>query len=300
MDISETEALRRTRRHAILCILGASASFALAAACVKVIAPRIPTLEIVFFRNAFMLPALVPLIMRAGGWRVLRTRRPLGHVVRTACGLLGMTSSFYGYAVLPLATVTALGFAMPLFLTVLSIPLLGERVGPRRGGAVLAGLLGVLVIVRPWQGGGEMPLGAMAFVLTGVVGWALAMITIRRMGAAGESNISIVAWFGVGGALVTGIAMLPAWVTPDLSEWLFLIAIGVISTLAQLLMTEAYRSGEATLIAPFEYGAILHTMTLGFIFWNERPAAMDFVGIAILILSGLYIWRREITLARDK
>jgi drug/metabolite transporter (DMT)-like permease len=300
MDTPDTVALRRNRRHAILCILGASATFAVAAACVKVVAPRIPTLEIVFFRNAFMLPALLPLIIRAGGWRALRTRRPLGHAARTVFGLLGMVSAFYGYSVLPLATVTALGFAMPLFLTVLSIPLLGERVGPRRGGAVLVGLVGVLAIVRPWEGGADMPLGAMAFVLSGVLGWALAMITIRRMGAAGESNIAIVAWFGVGAMIVTGFAMLPGWVTPSGWDWLFLVAVGVVSALAQMLMTEAYRSGEATLVAPFEYGGILYTMALGLVIWGEWPAWMDFAGIAVLILSGLYIWDREVTRARDR
>src|SRR5690606_32955594 len=112
-------------------------------------------------------------------------------------------------------------------LTVLSVPLLGERVGPRRGGAVLIGLVGVLAIVRPWEGGGDMPLGAMAFVLAGVLGWALAMITIRRMGAAGESNIAIVAWFGIGAMIASGFAMLPGWVTPRGWDWLFLAAVGL-------------------------------------------------------------------------
>lgn len=294
----DTEALRRGRRHAILCVLGAAACYAVASVCVKMVAQRIPTMEITFFRAAFVLPVLLPLILRAGGWNALRTTRPWGHVARTVFGMTGMVSAFYGLSVLPLATVTALGFAMPLFLTVLSVPLLGEKVGPRRLGAVLVGLLGVLVIVRPWQAEGDMPLGAVAFVLLGVLGWALAMISIRRMGAAGESNITIVAWFGIGATVVAAIAMLPVWITPRGWEWAFLIGAGVISAVAQLLMTEAYRSGEATLIAPFEYGSIVYATTFGLLIWGEFPDVWDGVGIAILIGSGLYIWHREVVRRR--
>jgi len=294
MEMPDTAELRRNRRHAILCILGASAAFAVAAACVKSVASRIPTVEIVFFRSLFVLPALLPLIWHAGGWRALRTSRPLGHVARTAFGLIGMGSAFYGYSVLPLATVTALGFAMPLFLTILSAPLLKEQVGPERGAAVLIGLCGVLAMIRPWETDGDLPLGPVLFVVAGVLCWALTMITIRRMGQAGESNVTIVSWFAIGGAVVSGLAMLPVWVTPQGWEWPFLIATGLVSALAQMLMTEAYRTGEATLVAPFEYGAIFYTTALGVMIWEEVPDAWDAAGIAILIASGLYIWNREV------
>lgn len=295
METQDT-VVRARRRHAILCVLGSSACFAVAAAFVKAVAPPIPIWEVVFFRSLFALPVLILLIGREGDWAQLRTRRPGGHVLRTLFGLMGMYGAFYGYAALPLATVTALGFAMPLFLTVLAVPLLGERVGPRRLTAVLVGLVGVLVMIRPWAASDDVALGPSAVVMIGVLAWALAMISIRRMGEAGERNIAIVAWFSIGSALISGIAMLANWVTPTPLQLAFLVGTGLVSAVAQLLMTEAYRVGEPTLVAPFEYAAILYTTLLGLLIWGEAPDGWDGLGIAILVGSGLYIWHREVTL----
>ena len=143
------------QRRAILCVLGASALFALAAALVKAVAPFVPLAELVFFRSAVASVVLLPLLRGEGGWSALRTRRPWSHLGRILAGLAGMFGAFYGYATLPLAAVTALGFAMPLVLAVLAGPLLGERIGWGRAVAVLAGFAGVLVMVEPWRGAGS-------------------------------------------------------------------------------------------------------------------------------------------------
>jgi drug/metabolite transporter (DMT)-like permease len=248
-----------------------------------------------FCRSLFAVPALLPRVWAAGGLAALRPRRPWLHVVRVTTGILGMAGAFYGYAVLPFALVTALGFTMPLFLTLLSIPLLGERVGPRRGAAVLAGFGGVLLIALPGGGGGAA-LGGVLMVLLGAIGWALSMITIRRMGAAGEANATIVLWFALGATLVCGVASLPVWVAPTPLQWAMLAGTGLVSALAQVMMTEAYRRGEATLLAPFEYSAILWTTLMGVAVWGELPDGWDAAGIAVLVASGLYIWHREVTL----
>jgi drug/metabolite transporter (DMT)-like permease len=286
---------RAGRRRAILAILGAAILFAAAAACVKALDGAVPLAQLVLFRSLFALPVLLPLLRRAGGWRELRTTNPAGHVWRTVFGLIGMAGAFYGYATMPLAAVTALGFTMPLFLTVLAVPLLGETVGWRRGLAVLVGFGGVLLMVRPW-GLGEMPLVPSLIVLAASLSWALAMITIRRMGEAGESGVAIVLWFALGSAAVAAIASLPGWVWPTATQWLLLLGIGMVSALAQLLMTEAYRSGEPTLVAPFEYSGIVWTTLLGAFIWAEAPDAWDGAGILILVASGLYIWHREVQL----
>ncbi|MBR0678947.1 DMT family transporter [Roseomonas eburnea] len=286
----------RTRRRGIILLLLATAAFTMAAACVKAIGPAIPVAEVILFRNLFAIPALLPLVLAAGGMQALRTRNPMSHAARTLFGMMGMVGAFYGYVHLPLATVTALGFTMPLFLTVLSVPLLGESVGWRRGAAVVVGFLGVLMMVRP---GSESMQGeglAVLLCLLGAVGWALAMITIRRMGEAGESNAAIVFWFATGAAVLAGIAAVPAWVWPSGWQWPLLIGIGLISALAQVLMTDAYRNGETTLLAPFEYAAIIWTTTLGALVWAELPDGWDFAGIAVLVGAGLYIWHREVTL----
>jgi drug/metabolite transporter (DMT)-like permease len=285
------------RRRAVLLVLGAAAVFSVAGAFVKALDGAIPLAQVVFSRNLFCLPVLLPLLWRngGGGLRALRTAHPWMHGWRTAAGLMGMCGAFYGYATLPLATVTALGFTMPLFLTLLSIPLLGEGVGPRRGAAVLVGFGGVLLMANP----AGMPEGqavAVGVVLMGAVGWALAMISIRRLGDVGESGVSIVLWFAFNAAVVSGIVAAPGWVAPDATQWLLLAGTGVVSAVAQVLMTEGYRRGEATLLAPFEYSAIIWTTLTGVLIWAELPDAWDLAGIVVLVGSGLYIWKREVAL----
>ncbi|MFC3125680.1 DMT family transporter [Pseudoroseomonas globiformis] len=289
------------RSRAILCVIGAAATFATAAVAVKALGGAIPVMQVVLFRNLFAVPVLLALaIAMAGPGRrrtILATRQPWAHAQRTVYGVIGMLGTFYGYTQLPLATVTALGFTMPLFLTALSIPLLGEKVGPRRLAAVVAGFCGVLVLLRPGFGDGDAPPAmAMLAVLASALAWALAMITIRRMGEAGESGATITLWFAIGGMLVGAAGALPVWVWPSPGQWALLGAVGLVSALAQLLMTAAYRSGEATLIAPFEYSGILWTMSFGLLVWGEWPVTLDLLGVAILVASGLYIWHREVRL----
>lgn len=289
---------RARHRHAIICVLAASAIFTLGAAFIKALTEHIPVFEIVMVRSYVAFLAMLPMLWREGGIVAMRTRRPLGHVLRTLFGFFGTFTTVYGFAYLPIVTVTALGFAMPLFLTILSVPLLGERVGWRRASAVVIGLAGVMVMLRPWQGfadASEDPL-AVALVLAGVVTWALAMITIRRMGEAGERNVTIVAWFTLGTAVLATICALPVWVTPSWTHLGMMVAAGIMSGVAQLLMTEGYRGGEATLVAPFEYGAIVYATILGLVFWGEYPDLWTLLGVAILVGAGLYIWRREFAL----
>ena len=283
------------RRHAILCVLGASAFFAVVSGLIKAVASDIPTFEIALFRSAVVGMVIFTMLLRKGGLaQMLRTRNPWGHVMRTGFGFAGMTRSFYGYGHLPLATNTALGFAMPLVLTVLSGPLLGERVGWQRVAAVVAGMAGVLVMVQPWQADADaLPIIPVLVVLAGVVCWAFSMISIRRLGASGESNEAIILWFSIGGTLLAALLSVPVWVTPSPVQLVGLVGIGLVSAAAQLLMTEGYRSGEATLVAPFEYGAILYTTIMGMLIWAEFPDAWDGLGIAVIVASGLYVWSRE-------
>lgn len=280
------------RRRAILAVLGAALLFAGAAACVKALDGEIPLAQLVFFRSALALPVMLPLLIAAGGLSAMKTTRPFGHLFRTVFGLCGMLAAFYGYATLPLATVTALGFTMPLFLALLAAPLLGERPGPVRLAAALAGFAGVVLMVRPW-GGDAVGLVPALIVLAGALAWALAMITIRRLGAAGESGVAIVMWFAIGCSLLSFFAAVPVWVWPDAGQWGLILGVGVISALAQLLMTEAYRKGEPTLVAPFEYSGIVWTTLLGLLIWAEAPDGWDSLGICILVGAGLALWRED-------
>jgi drug/metabolite transporter (DMT)-like permease len=287
--------LSAARRRAILLVLGASATFTIAAAGAKAIGRDIPLAQIILFRNVFALPLLFVMLARIGGVGALRTRHPLGHAQRALWGMFGMIGAFHGYVYLPMATVTALGFTMPLFLTALSVLLLGEKVGWRRWSAVVVGFCGVLIMVRPFgDAGAAMPALSVGLVLAGAFGWAMAMMTIRRMGEAGESGVAIVIWFAIISAVASGLAAIPGWVMPDARQWALLAGIGVVSAVAQLLMTAAYRRGETTLLAPFEYSGILWTMIVGIGIWSEWPDGWDLLGFAVLVGAGLYIWRREV------
>ncbi|WP_291296014.1 DMT family transporter [Elioraea sp.] len=289
-------ALAKRRARAIAAIIAASATFALSATLVKLVGPAIPTAQMVLFRCAVVLAALSPLIIRAGGIRTLRTRQPLWHAMRTLAGFGGMMTAFYGFVTLPLAEVTALGFTMPLFLTILSIPLLGEKVGIRRAGAVVVGFLGVLLILRP--GASAVPLIPALVVVFGAVCWALAMIAIRRMGKLGESNVTIVAWFSIVGTVLAGVLAIPVWVTPTLLQLAALVGVGLTSAVAQLLMTDAYRRGEPSIVAPFEYSGILWTALIGFLLFDEQPSPTMFAGVAVLVACGVYILHREVAVGQ--
>ena len=288
--------LRAARRHAIIFVLSASATFTVGSALVKALTADFPVMEIVMFRSFVGFLAMMPMIFRGGGLSVLKTRRPVGHMMRTIYGFIGTVTSVYGFGVLPLVTVTALGFAMPLFLTIVSVPLLGERVGPRRATAVVVGLIGVMVMLRPWHVEADMPIGAVAIVMAGVFTWSLSMINIRQMGAAGERNVTIVTWYSLGTGSLAAVFCLWDWVTPTPWQLGTLICAGLMSGFAQLLMTEGYRAAETTLVAPFEYGAIIYATLLGIAIWGEWPDVWSLVGVVILIASGLYIWHREVTL----
>jgi len=287
------------RRRAILLVLASAATFTLSAAAVKALDRQIPLAQIVLFRNVFSMPVLVLMAMRTGGLGMLAPRVGFRlHAERIFWGLGGMFSAFWGYMYLPLATATALGFTMPLFLTALSVLILRETVGWRRWSAVAVGFAGVLVMLRPFGEGSGLDLLAVGVVLYGALAWALAMMAIRRLGNEGESGVAIVFWFAMGGILVGGLMSIPSWVTPDARQWALLVAIGVVSSIAQLLMTEAYRRGETTLLAPFEYSGLLWTMLLGFAIWGEWPDIFELLGFAILVGAGLFIWHREVTRAR--
>jgi len=297
MSPTDPAALSKARQSAILLVLGSSATFTLAAAAVKGLDGAIPIAQVILFRNLFSIPVLLLMVPHAGGMAVLRPRQIRWHVARICCGMVGMVGAFVGYTYLPLATATVLGFTMPLFLTALSVVLLAERVGWRRWSAVAVGFAGVALVARPGFGDQALPLVPVLTVLVGSLAWALAMMSIRRMGEAGENGVTIVLWFAIGASLVSAVATVPVWVDPTPVQWALLAAIGLVSAVAQLMMTAAYRRGETTLLAPFEYAALIWTMLLGAAIWGEWPGLLDLAGFAVLVGAGLFIWWRETVLA---
>jgi drug/metabolite transporter (DMT)-like permease len=211
---------------------------------------------------------------------------------------------FLSYKLLPLSDAIALGLSGPIFLTVLSIPFLGEKVGIRRWSACIVGFVGVLVMTRPgagvWQPEALVPLLAAVF-------YALAMISIRKLTGTEQSG-TIVFYFTVFAALA-GLATAPlgafwpelAWVWPsDLEFWGIVVLIGLMGGCGQILITIAFRCAPVSVVAPFDYMALVYGFMLGFVFFHEIPDAYLIVGGAVVVASGIYIVHRETVVARQR
>jgi drug/metabolite transporter (DMT)-like permease len=256
---------------------------------VKLLTDDVPVLEVVFARNAFaMLPVGITVALR-GGIGSLRTRHPGGHVWRACIGLTAMSLIFWSYDLLPLADAVALSFTAPLFLTALSVPLLGETVGPHRWSAVLIGFVGVLVILRP--GVGVVQAGALV-ALGSALGQALALVTIRQLSRT-EPPDTIVFYFTLLASLMSALPLPWLWVTPSPRDFVLMVLMGLSGGVAQLFMTRAYALAPAAVIAPYNYGAIVCAVMAGWLVWGDVPAIHAMLGAAIVMASGLYILHRE-------
>jgi drug/metabolite transporter (DMT)-like permease len=269
--------------------------FAVMDAIVKWVSDTYPTIEIIFFRSLFAFVPLVWLIPRAGGLSALRASRPGLHLLRCTVGLVSMYLYFLAYKLLPLADAIALGFAAPLFMTALSVPLLGEKVGVRRWSAVVVGFSGVMLMLRP---GGDLFQAAALVPLAAAFTYALAMVFIRRV-SRHDSTVSIVFYFTLFTLVVSGIATwIQGFVMPRGIDWVWLAGIGLIGGTAQIFMTRAFTIAPIAVVAPFEYTAMLWAVGLGWAIWGTLPDAWTWAGSFVLIGSGLYILHREQLLAR--
>lgn len=276
-------------------------------AVIKGVSGTFPTGELVFFRNLFAFAPILGFMMWQGGVS-LRTRHLGGHLMRGLFGVSAMYCYFLSYKLLPLSDAIALGLSGPIFLTILSIPFLGEHVGVRRWSACIVGFIGVLIMTRPtmlfgaaggWQPEALVPLLAAVF-------YALAMISIRKLTGT-EGSGTIVFYFTVF-ATLAGLATAPlgafypdlAWVWPAPAEWLIVLAIGLMGGSAQILLTIAYRSAPVSVVAPFDYMALVYGFVLGFAFFAEIPDSYLLIGGATVVASGVYIVHRETVVARQR
>lgn len=283
---------RSNPRKAVALMVMAVGLFAIMDAVVKWMGQSYSTTQIVFFRSLFAFLPLSFFIFRAGIGAALRVNDAKTHVLRSAVGLVAMFTFFYAYANMPLADAIAISFAAPIFVTALSVPLLGEKVGPRRWAAVLAGFVGVLIMVQPGPG----LLQSVAIVpLIGVVFYALAAIYVRKLSHT-DSPTSIVFYFTLACTVVSGVLLPFSWVTPSLADLMCLIAVGLIGGLAQITITQAFRHADVALVMPFEYTGMIWAAVLGFMFWGEIPGLNIWIGVAIVVAAGLYILFREANL----
>lgn len=273
----------------------ATLCFGIMDAGIKYLAGDYTTWQIMFFRAFFSLLPIGVLIARSGGVVGLVTPRWPSHVGRSLIGLGAAYGFFYSFAHMPLADVYALGFAAPLFMTALSVPILKEKVGWRRWAAVLVGFAGVMVMLRPGQG----VLSWLSLVpLVAALLYALAMLFVRLLSRT-ESNAAITFYFVITMALVSGFMMIPGWRMPTPVDLALLAMIGIIGGIAQIVFTQAFRLAAPSLLAPFEYVGMIWAAGFGYILFGDVPDSAIWTGCAIVVASGLYIIRRETTLHRQ-
>src|SRR5215831_8263085 len=255
----------------------------------------LPAVEVAFFRNLFGLVVIAPLLVRYGAG-LFHTRRLGLHVMRSVLNVFSMLAFFIGLSMTPLARATALSFTAPLFTALLSALFLGEVFRWRRWSAILAGFFGALIILRPGQVG--LDTGAVLVLVSSLL-WSMALIDIKVLGRT-DSSMTITAYVTVLMIPMTLIPALLVWQTPMLDLWGWLIFIGVIGTLGQLIVTEAVKLADMTVLIPFDFLKLVWAAFLGIIFFAEVPDLLTWVGGAIVFGSSLYIAWREAKLRKAK
>ena len=269
----------------ILFMCGGVLCLALGDAVTKWLGAVHSPLQIIFFRTLVSLPLIVLIARVSGGLRALGTRRPGVHLLRGLIFTATMITFMWGLVLLPLATATAIAFAAPLFVTLLSVPLLGERVERPTWLATLLGFVGVLVVVRPGAAGFQP---AMLVVVAAALFYALTMITARRYGE-GEHLWAMVFATTLVPCLASSVTLPWVWQTPAPIHWLGFLAAGVLGVGAMVGLTQAFRHAPAAIAAPFDYTALLWATLLGWGFWGEMPDPWVFAGGSLIIVSGLAI-----------
>lgn len=286
----DPDAASRHNALAVVAMLAAVGFFSLMDAGMKGLSGDYPPLQVAALRGAASLPLLLAWALLTVGLRpLLRVRWPL-HLLRGAIGI-GMLAAFvYALQTMPLSGAYAIFFVAPLLITALSVPLLGERVGPRRWAAIAVGLVGVMVALRP-SGEGMASLAGLA-VLLAALGYAISAITVRLL-ARTDSTQAMVVWLMALVAVGAGVLAWPAWVPIARADLWIVGAIGLTGALGQVAVTEAFRQGEASLVAPFEYTALAWGLGLDLALWGVLPDAATWLGAGIVVASGLYMLHRE-------
>jgi len=241
--------------------------------------------QILFMRSLIALPVVLAIVWAIGGRSALYTAHGGLHLVRGAINVISASFFYLGLQALPLAEATAIAFSAPLFVTALSVLVLKERVGKMRWLAVVAGFAGVLVIVEP--GGASFQTAAFYPLATAAL-YAIMMLTARSISAA-ESALTTMLYIVVG-QLVCSAIVVPAFWTPlDLSHLPYFAGIALCSTVGLSCITQGFRIGPASVVAPFDYTGLIWATLFGWLVWQETPGMSDALGAICIVGSGMYI-----------
>jgi drug/metabolite transporter (DMT)-like permease len=279
--------------RAALLMLGSTLAFGLMAIAIRYATRYVPTQEVAFFRNAFGLLALLPMLVRPGS-APLRTQQLPRYFLRSAIGLASMLCAFWAIGHLPISQAISLSYSTPLFVTIAAVLWLGETVRLRRWAAVIIGFIGVLIIVRP--GSTSFTPGTLVAVGAAVLS-SLVAIQIKQLTRV-DSADTVVFYTYVFWVPLSLVPALFVWVWPTGLAWVWLVATGVLGTLGQLLWTRALRLGEVSALTPISFMQLPLVSLLGWLLFNETLDRWTVIGAAIILGANAYIAHREAVLAR--
>tara|TARA_R110002049_G_scaffold29972_2_gene102000 strand:- start:89952 stop:90932 length:981 start_codon:yes stop_codon:yes gene_type:complete len=299
---------------AILFVLAGVAAISVNDMLIKRLSGGYPLHQIVFTRSAVGILLGLALVQMEGGLHLLKTRQPGMHLLRGTLVVISNMSFFLALAVLPLAEATALFFAAPLFITLLSIPILKEKVGPLRLGAVIVGFAGVMIMQRPWASDASLHASRLVLLLPvlAALTYALNQLMTRKLGVTTKASVlsvyiqlvfivvSLTFFIVAGdGRFIDSNSAAPlqfllrAWIWPEQGDlWVFAV-LGLNVAIIGYCLSQAYRMGDAATVAPFEYIGLPLAVFWGFIIFGDLPSWEVWVGIALILAAGLFVFLRE-------
>ena len=261
----------------------------------KLIGIEYNAVQITFARAIVVLILLMPFIYKLGGLNFLKTKKPFLHFFRGLAGLIGNVMFFLAFQRLPVADVTVISQAVPIFSCILAIIFLGETIGWRRWTAITIGFLGVIIAINPSVNIAVASL----YALGGTLMWSTTIIFLRLLGST-EHPVKTVFYFMLVSVLITSIFQPFLWKEPSFEVILLFIGIGIAAFLTQLLMTYALQKAPASIVSPFNYTGIVWAIIFDYIIWNAHPMFATIFGGIIITISGIYIFKREAKMKSTK
>lgn len=255
---------------------------------VKTLGATYSPFQLIFFSGLFGFPLVTLLLMSDRTDGNLIPKHPWWTALRTTTAVLNGICGFYAFSVLPLAQCYAIFFAMPILITLLAIPILGEKVGLHRGVAILVGLVGVIVVLRPGQE--PLSLGHLAAIMGAVMG-AMTSVIVRKI--ADERSVVLMLYPMVANFVVMAMALPFVYIPIPIEHLGLLGCMAILGLLAGLLIIAAYRNAPAIIVAPMQYSQIIWAMIYGWWLFSEEVDFWTGVGIGIIIAAGIYIVLRE-------
>ncbi len=253
-----------------------------------------PIGEVIFFRGFFGLIPIFLLIPRERLRNFYQTKRHKLHFQRCLSGLIALIAIFTALRKLPLATVVSISFAAPIFITIMSIFFLNEKVGMYRWLAVLVGFIGIVIITEPGLNSFNI---YYLYPIIFCIGLSYVAIVIRRLSL--TEPIWLIGFYFSFTIMMTSFLTLPyGWIMPSLKDFILLSLVGILGGAANLLLTQSYKFSEVSLVSPLKYLSLLFAIFFGYLIWNEIPSYKTLVGASLVILSSIIIFRREIYLKK--